>query len=232
MSVQPAAFNLVARRYAASARAAGESGCGARPAAVALRQGADRSTCSRRSPRSSPTTSARREQLLAHLREHPTLAAAQALLATRRRAAALPRADGRRRPTVGLAAEARRRAPSAVRRAARPLHRYRCAACGFEAEHYFWQCPGCLGWDTYPPQRLEDLMSAQRRTREQLAAGARPRRRRRDARPLLVRRGRADLARSAGAGGSRQRPQGAGAPRRRGQRRLERQGARRACQPA
>ena len=35
--------------------------------------------------------------------------------------------------------------------------RYRCAACGFEAEHYFWQCPGCLGWDTYPPQRLEDL---------------------------------------------------------------------------
>jgi len=45
----------------------------------------------------------------------------------------------------------------AVRRAARPLHRYRCAACGFEAEHYFWHCPGCLGWDTYPPQRLEDL---------------------------------------------------------------------------
>jgi lipopolysaccharide biosynthesis regulator YciM len=45
----------------------------------------------------------------------------------------------------------------AVQRAARPLHRYRCAACGFEAEHYFWQCPGCLGWDTYPPQRLEDL---------------------------------------------------------------------------
>ena len=45
----------------------------------------------------------------------------------------------------------------AVQRAARPLHRYRCAACGFEAEHFFWQCPGCLSWDTYPPQRLEDL---------------------------------------------------------------------------
>ena len=25
---------------------------------------------------------------------------------------------------------------TALRRAARPLHRYRCAACGFEAEHY------------------------------------------------------------------------------------------------
>ena len=46
---------------------------------------------------------------------------------------------------------------AAVAQAAKPLQRYRCAACGFEAEHYFWQCPGCLGWDTYPPQRLEDL---------------------------------------------------------------------------
>jgi len=45
----------------------------------------------------------------------------------------------------------------AVTRAAQPLHRYRCAACAFEAQHYFWQCPGCLSWDSYPPQRLEDL---------------------------------------------------------------------------
>lgn len=29
--------------------------------------------------------------------------------------------------------------------------RYRCAACGFEARQYFWQCPGCQGWDTFPP---------------------------------------------------------------------------------
>jgi lipopolysaccharide biosynthesis regulator YciM len=42
-----------------------------------------------------------------------------------------------------------------VQRAARPLQRYRCAACGFEAHHYFWQCPGCQGWDTYPPRLLE-----------------------------------------------------------------------------
>lgn len=34
--------------------------------------------------------------------------------------------------------------------------RYRCAVCGFEARHYFWQCPGCLGWETYPPARLEE----------------------------------------------------------------------------
>ena len=42
-----------------------------------------------------------------------------------------------------------------VAAAARPLQRYRCAACGFEAHHYFWQCPGCQGWDTYPPRRIE-----------------------------------------------------------------------------
>ena len=44
-----------------------------------------------------------------------------------------------------------------VERAAAPLARYRCAACGFEAQRWFWQCPGCLGWDTFPPQRIEDL---------------------------------------------------------------------------
>ena len=45
----------------------------------------------------------------------------------------------------------------AVAKAARPLRRYRCAACGFEAQQHFWQCPGCLGWDTFPPQRIEEL---------------------------------------------------------------------------
>jgi lipopolysaccharide biosynthesis regulator YciM len=44
----------------------------------------------------------------------------------------------------------------AVARAARPLQRYRCAACGFEAQHHFWQCPGCLSWDTFPAQRIEE----------------------------------------------------------------------------
>jgi lipopolysaccharide assembly protein B len=34
---------------------------------------------------------------------------------------------------------------------------YRCAACGFEAQQYFWQCPGCQSWDSYPPQRIEEL---------------------------------------------------------------------------
>lgn len=41
--------------------------------------------------------------------------------------------------------------------AVKPLLRYRCAACGFEASQHFWQCPGCQGWDTYPARRVEEL---------------------------------------------------------------------------
>lgn len=45
----------------------------------------------------------------------------------------------------------------ALDHAVRPLSRYRCAACGFEAKDHFWQCPGCQAWDSYPPRRVEEL---------------------------------------------------------------------------
>jgi lipopolysaccharide biosynthesis regulator YciM len=45
----------------------------------------------------------------------------------------------------------------ALDQAAKPLLRYRCAACGFEAQHHFWHCPGCQTWDSYPPRRVEEL---------------------------------------------------------------------------
>jgi lipopolysaccharide biosynthesis regulator YciM len=45
----------------------------------------------------------------------------------------------------------------ALDRAVKPLQRYRCAACGFEAQQHFWQCPGCQNWDSYPPRRIEEL---------------------------------------------------------------------------
>ena len=44
-----------------------------------------------------------------------------------------------------------------VEHAVRPLARYRCAACGFEAQGYFWQCPGCQAWESFPPRRIEEL---------------------------------------------------------------------------
>lgn len=45
----------------------------------------------------------------------------------------------------------------ALQHAAKPLGRYRCAACGFEAQSHYWQCPGCHNWDSYPPRRIEEL---------------------------------------------------------------------------
>lgn len=45
----------------------------------------------------------------------------------------------------------------ALDRATKPLMRYRCAACGFEATQHFWHCPGCQAWDSYSARRVEEL---------------------------------------------------------------------------
>jgi len=45
----------------------------------------------------------------------------------------------------------------ALAHAVKPLRRYRCAACGFEALKHFWHCPGCQAWDSYPARRIEEL---------------------------------------------------------------------------
>lgn len=45
----------------------------------------------------------------------------------------------------------------AMDQATKPLMRYRCAACGFEATQHFWHCPGCQAWDSYPVRRVEEL---------------------------------------------------------------------------
>ena len=37
------------------------------------------------------------------------------------------------------------------------LARYQCGHCGFKARQYYWQCPGCSNWETYPPRRTEEL---------------------------------------------------------------------------
>jgi lipopolysaccharide assembly protein B len=88
-------------------------------------------------PASGGEAAARR---LTHLAQQPSLGAASAVLAL---------------DTRLWQPETREQLHAAVQRAAKPLQRYRCAACGFEAHHYFWQCPGCQGWDTYPPRLLE-----------------------------------------------------------------------------
>ena len=142
LATHPAAFNLVAADYADSAKALGEQ-------SAALER---LETLYRRSPttdlldalaRLDGDPERQRRRLLTHLQHQPALSAAQSLL--------------QHSAGSALSEPELHTLRDAVGRAAKPLQRYRCAACGFEAQHYFWQCPGCLSWDTYPPQRLEDL---------------------------------------------------------------------------
>jgi len=37
------------------------------------------------------------------------------------------------------------------------LARYRCESCGFKARQFYWHCPACGGWETYPPRRTEEF---------------------------------------------------------------------------
>jgi lipopolysaccharide biosynthesis regulator YciM len=136
----PAVFTLVADDYARAAVAAGQSA--AAHAALAESYAADPQLELLPALESlePDANGARTRRRLDHLARHPSLGAAATVLAV---------------PTQDWFADTRQRLHDAVQRAARPLQRYRCAACGFEAHHYFWQCPGCQGWDTYPPRRLE-----------------------------------------------------------------------------
>ncbi|MCM2253529.1 MAG: lipopolysaccharide assembly protein LapB [Ramlibacter sp.] len=88
-----------------------------------------------------PDTARSRDRYVEHLAREPSLVAASRWLAGEK----LEREQFH--PQV----------QAAVDHAAKPLTRYRCAACGFEAKQHFWQCPGCQAWDSYPPRRVEEL---------------------------------------------------------------------------
>jgi lipopolysaccharide biosynthesis regulator YciM len=161
LAVAPASFGLVSSEYANAARiaqvqhaAALSSASGAATSATSNPLATARATLTKAYEQSAslavlrallslePDAEASRKRLLAHATQQPTLSAAQALLAQPMGAVSDASLDAVR---------------AAVDRAARPLQRYRCAACGFEAQHWFWQCPGCLGWDSFPPQPIEEL---------------------------------------------------------------------------
>jgi len=40
---------------------------------------------------------------------------------------------------------------------AQKMARYRCNRCGFRSRDFYWNCPGCSNWDSYPPRRIEEL---------------------------------------------------------------------------
>jgi lipopolysaccharide biosynthesis regulator YciM len=142
LAAQPAAFGLVALQFAQSAVAASQR----ETALDSLKRLYDHEPSTDLVDALAvldPSPEACLGRLRAHLHAHPGLSAARALLQCHTASEAAS-------PDLGLIEQA-------LIQAARPLQRYRCAACGFEAQRYFWQCPGCLSWDSYPPRRLEDL---------------------------------------------------------------------------
>lgn len=143
MALQPQAFALIAMDYAQAAQGSGEG-----PTALRKLEGLYAQAPSVEVLNAvnllQPDERLRRQRLIEHLRHQPSLSAAQGLIRERLSSeVALDQSE-----IEGL--------QKALNTAAKPLQRYRCAACGFESQHYFWQCPGCQGWDTYPPRRLED----------------------------------------------------------------------------
>ena len=46
---------------------------------------------------------------------------------------------------------------SLVHNHTRRVARYRCDHCGFKARQFYWRCPACGGWETYPPKRTEEF---------------------------------------------------------------------------
>ncbi|MDO9236577.1 MAG: lipopolysaccharide assembly protein LapB [Aquabacterium sp.] len=143
MVIQPQSFALVAMDYAKTAQLCGESDA-ALSKLKGLYQQVPTVDVLHALNALQPDATERRQSLMTHMTSQPSLSAAQGLIQERINAHA------------SLDESEIERLQQALAIAAKPLQRYRCAACGFESQHYFWQCPGCQGWDTYPPRRLED----------------------------------------------------------------------------
>jgi lipopolysaccharide biosynthesis regulator YciM len=47
-----------------------------------------------------------------------------------------------------------------IKQRTKNLPRYTCQNCGFRARLFYWQCPGCSGWETYAPRRVEPIAAS------------------------------------------------------------------------
>lgn len=79
------------------------------------------------------------------LRLHPTLLGLNKLLE-----ATLLDVRAERRTDIELV-------KNLVHQRTRALAMYRCKRCGFKANHFYWHCPACHGWETYSPRRSEEI---------------------------------------------------------------------------
>ncbi len=79
------------------------------------------------------------------LQRNPTLLGLEKLMSAR-----LPLVAPETRPDIELA-------KTIVQSYTKRLSRYRCDNCGFKARQFYWRCPACGGWETYPPRRSEEF---------------------------------------------------------------------------
>ena len=79
------------------------------------------------------------------LQRNPTLLGLEKLMSAR-----LPLAAPEIRPDVELA-------KTIIQGYTKRLSRYRCDNCGFKARQFYWRCPACGGWESYPPRRSEEF---------------------------------------------------------------------------
>ncbi|WKB54143.1 lipopolysaccharide assembly protein LapB [Eleftheria terrae] len=143
MTANPSAFSLVAQDYAASAIAARQQAA-ARERLRALYERVPSVDLLAALRQLEDDPAQRREWIAQHLAKHPSMSSALHLI------------DESSGQPQALTSHDLQHLHQVLAQSAKPLQRYRCAACGFEASHYFWQCPGCHTWDSYPPRRIED----------------------------------------------------------------------------
>ena len=79
------------------------------------------------------------------LQRNPTLVGLEKLMSAR-----LPLVAPETRSDLELA-------KSIVQGYTKRLSRYQCNACGFKARQFYWRCPACGSWETYPPKRSEEF---------------------------------------------------------------------------
>jgi lipopolysaccharide biosynthesis regulator YciM len=78
------------------------------------------------------------------LRRNPTLLGLDKLLE-----AQISETPVERRPDLELV-------KNLVHQHTRNLAMYRCGSCGFRARQFYWRCPACNDWESYPPRRTEE----------------------------------------------------------------------------
>jgi lipopolysaccharide biosynthesis regulator YciM len=88
------------------------------------------------------------QMVRAELQRNPSLLALEKLISAR-----LPLVSPESRADLELAR-------TIIQGYTRRLARYRCNDCGFRARQFYWRCPACGGWETYPPRRAEEFDSS------------------------------------------------------------------------